>query len=329
MKADLFDKITIVVCTKNRLNSLRLFFESCGPLIENKNVNFVIVDSSTPPIKLGQFILLSKMQNSISRVKLIYEKPGIPRARNKALEEIDTALVCFVDDDITLPNNFSDLILEHFNKHPQTAGVGPRISGMYETFQADKTGGYFSQMYKRRLTNSFGRITRYGENFWFSESHTIGLDGLDVCEWLPGCCMTYNFKVLKNLVFNTSLENGPGKSYAVGEDVDFSTRANKFGPLYLLSSVLIEHREEPGTRDDKILMAKARGSFRAFLTYEKRINLIPALYHLTLNLLSSSVRTVLRKAGARKKLEEDSITLGFFISELFSRNLKKDKGVSP
>ena len=325
MKADLFNKITIVVCTKNRLNSLRLFFESCGSLLENENVNFIIVDSSTPPIELKQFISLSKIQSSNSRIRLIYEKPGIPRARNKALEVIDTDLVCFVDDDITLPNSFSELILEHFNKYPQTAGVAPRISGMYEPLQTDKNGGYFSQMYKRRLTKSFGRITKYGENFWFPESHTTGLD---MCEWLPGCCMTYNFKVLKNLVFNTCLENGPGKSYAVGEDVDFSTRANMFGPLYLLSSILIEHREEPGTRNDRILMAKARGSFRAFLTYEKRIPLIPTLFHLNLNVDSSLVRTVLRKTGAREKLEEDIITLGFFISELFSRNLKKDKGTS-
>jgi GT2 family glycosyltransferase len=288
-------------------------------------VNFIIVDSSTPPINLEQFILSSKIQKALTRVKLIYEKPGIPRARNKALKEIDTDLVCFVDDDITLPSNFSELILEHFNSHPQTVGVGPRIVGMYETLKVDKNDGYFSQVYKRRLTNSYGRITKYGENFWFPESHTTDLD---MCEWLPGCCMTYNFRILKNLVFNTCLENGPGKSYAVGEDVDFSTRASEFGPLYLLSSLLIEHREEPGTRDNSIVMAKARGSFRAFLTYEKRISLIPTLYHLALNLLSSLVRTVLRKADARKKLDEDSITLVFFISEFFLRNLNKDKSAT-
>ena len=322
MQADLFTKLTIVVCTKNRLNSLQLFFESCDSLIRNKNVNIVIVDSSTPPLRFQDLKFSSKTQSDASRIKLIYERPGIPRARNCALREIKTDLVTFVDDDISLPSNFSELIFEHFNKYPQTAGVGPRILGMYESFQVPVSEGFFAKIYKRRVNKSLGKLTSYGENFWFPESYK---PSLELCEWLPGCCMTYNFKVLKNLIFNTGLENGPGKSYAVGEDVDFSTRASKFGPLYFIGSILIEHREEPGARDDRFLMAKARGSFRAYLTYSQRITIFPTLYHLIVNIGASLLRFFVGKRGSSKKLSEDVVTFIFYIREFHSRNLRQEE----
>jgi len=323
MQADAFTKLTIVVCTKNRLSSLQLFFESCDSLVRNHEINFVIVDSSTPLLRFEDLAFLSKMQSPSSRVELIHEKPGIPRARNRALREIKTDLVTFVDDDISLPGNFSELIFGHFNKYPQTAGVGPKILGMYKNFQISENDGFFAKIYKRRVKKSFGKLTSYGENFWFPESYT---PGLTFCEWLPGCCMTYNFKVIKNLIFNTSLENGPGKSYAVGEDVDFSSRASDLGPLYFVSSILIDHREEPGARDDRILMAKARGSFRAYLTYERRIPILPTLYHLTVNLGASLLRILIRKPNASKKLKEDIFTFIFYIRESYSRKLKQSEG---
>jgi len=320
MQADAFAKLTIVVCTKNRLSSLKLFFESCDSLVKNDNINFIIVDSSTPPLRFEDLEFLSKTQNASSKINLLYEKPGIPRARNRALREIKTDLATFVDDDISLPSNFSELIFEHFNKYPQTAGVGPQILGMYESFQISGNEGFFAKTYKRRVKRSFGKLTNYGENFWFPEGYT---PSLALCEWLPGCCMTYNFKVIKNLKFNTGLENGPGKSYAVGEDVDFSTRASKLGPLYLISSILINHREEPGARDDRILMAKARGSFRAYLTYEQRIPILPTLYHLTINMGSSLLRIFLGKPNASTKLKEDIVTFIFYIRESYSQKLKE------
>jgi GT2 family glycosyltransferase len=320
MQADTFTKLTIVVCTKNRTGSLQLFFDSCDSLVKNEKIDFIIVDSSTPPLRFEDLAFLSKIQSVTSKIKLIYEKPGIPRARNRALREIKTDLVTFVDDDISLPSNFSTLILEHFNKYPQTAGVGPRILGMHDDFQISDNEGFFTKIYKRRVKKSFGKLTNYGENFWFPEIYT---PVLALCEWLPGCCMTYNFNIIKDLIFNTSLENGPGKSYAVGEDVDFSSRASEFGPLYFVSSILIEHREEPGARDDRLLMAKARGSFRAYLTYEQRIPILPTLYHLIVNLGASLLRIIIRKPNASKKLKEDVVTVIFYIRELYLRKLKQ------
>ena len=320
MREDAFSQLTIVVCTKNRLSSLKLFFESCVSLIENENVNIIIVDSSTPPLRFQDLEFLSKMQNGTSRIKIIYESPGIPRARNRAFREIKTDLVTFVDDDISLPHNFSEQIFEHFNKYPHTAGVGPRILGMYENFQISGNEGLFAKMYKRRVNKSFGKLTNYGENFWFPENSTYNLV---LCEWLPGCCMTYNFKVLKDLSFNTSLENGPGKGYAVGEDIDFSTRASKFGPLYFIGSILIEHREEPGSRDNRILMAKARGSFRAYLTYGKRIPILPTIYHLNVNIGASLLRVFIGKQNASKKLLEDITTFFYYLRELYELKLKE------
>jgi GT2 family glycosyltransferase len=322
MHAEDFQKLTIVVCTRDRLGSLELFFESCDSLIANENIDFIVVDSSTPPLQLEDVDFLKKRQTFTPRIRLVYEEPGIPRARNRALKEIKTELVTFVDDDITLPQNFSEAIFEHFNEYPQTAGVGPRISGMYEDFQISTSDGYFAKIYKRRIEKSFGKVSRYGENFWFPENYSLGLTK---CEWLPGCCMTYNFKVLDNLKFNTGLENGPGRSYAVGEDVDFSTRSSDFGPLYLVSSILINHREEASARDDRILMAKARGTFRAYLSYEGRISVAPALYHLVINMGASLLRLLLGKNGAWKRLKEEAFSFMFYLDELFSRTLKNEE----
>jgi GT2 family glycosyltransferase len=196
---------------------------------------------------------------------------------------------------------------------------------MYKDSEVSKSDNIFTRVYKQRVRKAFGKITNYGENFWFPENFT---KNSETCEWLPGCCMTYNFNLLGDLKFNLSLENGPGKSYAVGEDVDFSLRASDCGPLYVMGSIVVDHREESGTRDNRILMAKARGTFRAYLTYQKRISLMPVLFHMNLNTLGSLFRLILGKPNSIRILKEDVACLIFYIRELFVKNLRPERSLS-
>ena len=319
MDSEFFSHLTIVVCTKDRLGSLQSLLQSCVPLVKMGNVNIVIVDSSNPRFKVQDLGFPFEDSEIIGKIQVFYEGPGIPRARNRALAEFEPGLVTFVDDDAILPSNFSDLVLKHFNEYPLCAGVAPRIHGMYKGFEVDNDDRFTTRIYKERVQKYFGKISHYGENFWYPETYE---PGLEECEWLPGCCMTYNFRILKNLRFNTFLENGPGKSYAVGEDVDFSTRASDYGPLFLLGAIEIEHREAPGTRENRILMAKARGAFRAYLSYQKRISLLATLYHLIISLGFSLLRLLVGRPGAWGLLKENFVSLPSFLIELYRRDLK-------
>ena len=319
MQVRSFEGLTIAVCTMNRPKSLRLFLESCIPLIKKGNVNVIIVDSSKPPIQAEDLGTAFEDLWIKERIQLCYEIPGIPRQRNRALAEIKSKIVTFVDDDITLPSNFSELILEHFNQYPLSAGVAPRILGMYEEIQISNGDGFFTRRYKQRVQKRFGKVSNNGENFWYPTDY---IANLEQCDWLPGCCMTYNFEVLKDLIFNVCLENGPGKNYAVGEDIDFSTRASDLGPLYLIGALEIEHREEPSPRDQRMLMARARGAFRAYLTYEKRISFFAALYQLFVNVMSSLFRVLFGKLNAKRSLLENLVCLVSYVHELYLRDLR-------
>lgn len=325
MRLESFANLTIVVCTKDRLGSLRKLLESCIPLIAKGNVKILIIDSSVPPIQIQDLNLEASTKFIHENIEIYYEEPGLPRARNRALINVSSSLVTFVDDDVMLPESFSERILSHFNKFPLTIGVAPLIQGMHKDYKILESDSVFARVYKHRVLNSFGKVSKYGENFWFPEDFT---KDCEMCEWLPGCCMTYNFSLLGDLKFNNSLENGPGKSYAVGEDVDFSLRASDFGPLYVLGSLMIHHREEAGARDNNILMAQARGTFRAYLTYQKRISMLPVFFHMNLNIVVSLCRLVLGRPNASRMVRENVTCLFFYLRELFVKNLSSDRLLS-
>ena len=105
MSVESFVSLTIVVCTKDRRESLLLFLKSCIPLIDKGNVKILIVDSSVPPIQFQHLDLEASTKFIRQNIDICYEEPGIPRARNAALNKIDSSLVTFVDDDITLPDS--------------------------------------------------------------------------------------------------------------------------------------------------------------------------------------------------------------------------------
>ncbi len=83
-------------------------------------------------------------------------------------------------------------------------------------------------------SNHSGSITKGGINVGVRSMDTIPLK----VEWLIGCSV-FRIERVRNLGYENSFDG-----YSLGEDVLFSYEAAKFGDLYLLPCVQINHLEE-------------------------------------------------------------------------------------
>jgi GT2 family glycosyltransferase len=84
-------------------------------------------------------------------------------------------------------------------------------------------------------------------------------------QWIPGCSMFYKREVFDKFRFNATMENGPGKNYALGEDLDFSHRVSKVFSLKSVGDLSIVHHQAPSKRDNWLLIARASGAQYSYL----------------------------------------------------------------
>jgi GT2 family glycosyltransferase len=216
----------------------------------------VIVDSTFPESRYQNFNLPSYVIDD-SRIQRIHTTKGLPGARNLAVEHAESdELVVFLDDDVSVPNDFFNKIDSYFKHNQGISALGVRIVGQYTT-----TKGISKRMMHPRKARNFGRITKSAENFWVPDTSF----GMMPVEWLPGCCMIFRSEVFGDIRFNELLENGPTGGYALGEDVDFSYACSRKFTMHATDTVAITHHFESSSRENERLMSIANGMFKAHL----------------------------------------------------------------
>ena len=115
--------VTLAVATKDRLESvietlLQLDLGAFGEVL-------VVDDSSDDEIRRW----------CADRPVSYRRGPGenLQAARNFAIEECDSPVLAFVDDDVLLPTDFADRIAAAFNAHPEAVAIGgPTLSSAVE-----------------------------------------------------------------------------------------------------------------------------------------------------------------------------------------------------
>jgi GT2 family glycosyltransferase len=165
-----------------------------------------------------------------------YDGPGInvQAARNVAIQECDTDIISFVDDDVLLPTDFGDRLRNTFRQHPEaSAAGGPTLSSAPSRAR--------NLCYRRRMT--IGRIT--------------GTVYDDSYRWIPDEPTTVSFLKGANMSFRReALESIGGFDVHFGgasqrEDTDACVRIRSHGEIVYDPSLRCYHKQTGQTGFDR------------------------------------------------------------------------------
>jgi GT2 family glycosyltransferase len=298
----------VIICTSKRNETL---FETIHSLDLHKHHRYLklyVVVNGYDENLISQ--LEKALKESLPTAIVIRSEPGLVSARNLALKESSSEIVTFLDDDVTLGEDFFRNLDDQFSKHPAVIGMSPRIKYLYLDRPLSKIITRFRFLQKSNLPRkvfNFGRLTSWARNNWFPD---IEIES-QICDWLPGCCMSFRRDSIKGIFFNSNLQNGPTGGYALGEDADFSMRVNSRGILLLNSTSVILHRQAPSVRDDLVKMEEARGYWNSYLVrnFPERFSLIRIFIY---NLFRICVKWVKKPTEIIKFKGAFAFFMGFF-----------------
>ena len=112
-------KISIIVCTKDRLKDLIRFTVS----LKNQNLQpdeYIIVDSTTPPVNENEGFC--EITSLYPQLKYYHTQPGLTFQRNYGISVSTGEVLFFFDDDIVLDPGYLQIIIQTFKKHPDFSG---------------------------------------------------------------------------------------------------------------------------------------------------------------------------------------------------------------
>lgn len=229
--------ISIIICTKNRPSDLSITLESIYKQICRPDFIVVVDDSDD-----------NKTRKVIDKYSdIIYFHPskpnsGLPEARNAGLRYVPngTEIVLFLDDDVTLDNNYLLELNKKFKENSNFDGASGQIKDGYHNLSFPKKLihiiiGYIIPPLVPLSIKSY-HILRTGGG---TTPVFIDKDPTSV-EWISGCNMAYRYSLFKNKEkkFDETLIG-----YAMGEDALFSHKLYLNGKRFVIArKALIKHR---------------------------------------------------------------------------------------
>ena len=97
--------VTVAVCTHNRFELVKKFLGSARRFSEFKSLRLLLVDNSSDKAEFKKFERWHKKSGLPGEI-IVSPRLGLSAARNFALSEATSDFVWFLDDDVTLSDNF-------------------------------------------------------------------------------------------------------------------------------------------------------------------------------------------------------------------------------
>ena len=221
----------LVICTRNRESDLRRCLEYVARSSRLPD-DVLIVDSSDDPTTAFRAVDgLAWPGDRAPRV--LTTAPGLPRQRNVGVDSVDTDVVHFIDDDVVVEASYFERMLMVFAEDQRAVGA----CGYITNLQPRQAVGWGARLFL--LDGREGSILRSGRNVL---NFTPSAERRPT-SWLSGCSMSYRRAALLEQRFDEALSG-----YALGEDVDLSSRVAHSGRLVFDPSARLAHLESPAMR---------------------------------------------------------------------------------
>jgi glycosyltransferase involved in cell wall biosynthesis len=218
------EKVSVVIPTKNRKDDL---FETLDSVLNQSLLPFeiIIVDQSANRIDYTSIQGLAN--NKKIDLKVIYDPQikGLTQARNVGLDNMKGDIILFLDDDLTLDQNYIKNVLTTFSEpdYEEVAGVG----GIVELPQKNRRFG-------------FNHFFQLGSFFDTREKIKYNPPGVYESRYLFGGSMSLKKEDIKGFKFD---ENMTG--YCHGEDMDFCYRLSQKKRLVINNQAVCLHKKSP------------------------------------------------------------------------------------
>lgn len=245
--------LTVVIPTKNRPIDLMNAIESLCTQSRLPD-ELIIVDQSVDNLSVSS---VKSLMRQFNQIKLIYIHDskilGLVDAKRVSVDHASGDLICFLEDDVVLEQDYVQQIEWGFLKNPNMIGCCGVITNPPTTNYLHKT---LFNIFHRGIFQD-RRIDAYG-------SYIGKKNNLIASDMLSGGLSAWRREVFAFVEFDVA--NG----FHMFEDVDFSTRvARHYGNrLFINPNARLAHYCSPLNRD--VLGARQRRKLRECFTYYKK-----------------------------------------------------------
>lgn len=217
-------KISVVVCTHNRSESLRKMLESLQDAVipDQLSWELILIDNNSNDDT--RFVFEEAEKHYGTRIRYVFEeKRGISHARNRGITEASGEIIAFTDDDVIIDKYWIQNIEKAFIHHDDVACVGGKVLPIWESSKP--------RWLKPKLY-IYLALLDYGDSAAYMGSPDL---------W--GANLAVKSEMFKKYgLFDSNLGRIPGKLYA-GEETEFLRRLQNGGERILYDpSSTIYHR---------------------------------------------------------------------------------------
>ena len=254
--------IAVVIPTKNRHEDLSIFFDSLlkQSVLPNQ---IIVIDQSSKNLSEK---LIKKRVSTVKSSKLtyIYNKNinGLVKAKNHSLQYNKSSLICFLEDDEILEEEFLEQIILGFNLNPSMKGCcgvitnPPNMNYFYELFFHLFHIGLYKDI----------RVGIYG--------HEDFENKLIISDKLSGGLSVWKKEVFSDIFFD--LKN----NLHFTEDIDFSSRVFDLFPdsLFINTEARLAHYFSKNNRFN-VIDRYSKKVIEYIIFYKKRKNQSFSMVH--------------------------------------------------
>ncbi len=306
--------ITVIVPTYNRWEDVKKTLNKLKPHI-SKLKEVIVVDQSTDK---KTFELIKKIKNK--KVKYIFSKtPSITIARNIGVNKTnkETKIICFIDDDVDLGENYFTEILKIFKEYKGAKGAAAYVPSN-DIRNMDK----IEKLLRKIFCLSFPEdenariISAYGNTYPSKLSKIIK------SQWISGVNMAYKRSVFKEQSFDENL-----LGYTIAEDIDFSYRLSQKhqNSLYITPYANLLHRVSSIERYPTEKMSYINQIDHFYFNFKNLNKTFKQKLIFAWSILGISILRPIKFLFSRREI--DYLKMKFYFKSLFYclRNIKKIK----
>jgi glucosyl-dolichyl phosphate glucuronosyltransferase len=226
---------SIVIVTYGRTSELSQLLKSITKqtLIDELE-KIIVVDNH--PKSIGEKIV-DQYLNDLDITYIKNNVNSLTSGRSKGSKVVESEIVLFLDDDVTLNINYFKEMIDFYEAYPDANGM----QGMFDV-------GNYSKL--KNSFNAFFWLFNYTKDEYkvypsIQASYSGAVHKITKCEWFSGTNFSYKRQVIKEIDFDLNL-----LKYCEGEDIDYSYRVYKgFGKLYMNPKCKVIHHASSTSRE--------------------------------------------------------------------------------
>ncbi|MDT0645303.1 glycosyltransferase [Zunongwangia sp. F260] len=256
---------SLIICTYQRPKAVLELLNS----VEQQRLypdQILIIDGSIDAAT-KECVKQRKFKN-LEYFKVTEQERGLTRQRNYGIGKTakGVEILCFLDDDIILENDYFEKLVTTYSVYPKAIGVGGYITNEVSweknknapNFEEFKMDGHIRKLGSRNLLRKKLSLLSNqppGVMPEFSNGLSIGFlppsGKVYPVEFFMGGVASYRKSLFKKMSFSEYFDG-----YGLYEDMDFCLRASKVGQLYVNTAARVAHFHEQAGRPDKFKYGK-------------------------------------------------------------------------